>query len=320
MPALTSREIYAHLASQESFPFQGQPWWLDAVCGPEGWDVGIVFDQDGQPIGALPYGKLGWNGLPVVKMPPFTPYLSIWLRDMGSEKQVGQYHWEHKILNELIAQLPRKWVFDQQYAPAFSNGLVFSGKGWRIHTRYTYILDTKLPPDLMWRDMESATRNLIRKAKGIVRISSEGTPAELYELIRISYARKGEKPPFSLEELSRMDDCLRQRNLRTIFKANDEHGNLHAACLVVWDQNSAHGLLNGAHPDFRQSGAVYRLFWTILKESARRGLPFDFEGSMLPQIERVFRSFGARRVPYLRVVRYQNRFFEALAALLGKTG
>ncbi|MCP4743814.1 MAG: methicillin resistance protein, partial [Actinomycetales bacterium] len=31
-----------------------QPWWLDAVVGPQSWDVSIV-EQDGKVIAALPY-------------------------------------------------------------------------------------------------------------------------------------------------------------------------------------------------------------------------------------------------------------------------
>ena len=31
-----------------------QPWWLDAVCGEDNWNV-ILVERDGIPVGSLPY-------------------------------------------------------------------------------------------------------------------------------------------------------------------------------------------------------------------------------------------------------------------------
>ena len=318
MSALQPKTTYQHLAQTHAFPFQAQPWWLDAVCGPEGWDVALAFDDNGMAIGAMPFGKMKWRGLPVLRMPPLTAYHHIWLRDMGSDRLVRQLHWEHSALREMADQLPGFWMVDQQYAPSFSNGLPFHGKGFRILTRYTYELPTRQPPDEMWRNMESATRNLIRKAKQQVKVRNDGTPLQLYEILQTSFGAQGKKAPFSLEFLLKADAVLESRQMRTIYVAVDRQERVHAACMVVWDGNRAYGLLSGAHPQLRKSGAFYRVLWQALRDAAREERTFDFEGSMLPRIERVFRSFGARRVPYLRVVRYRNRFWHALAVLAGK--
>ncbi|MCB9282509.1 MAG: GNAT family N-acetyltransferase [Lewinellaceae bacterium] len=318
MPSRQFIEKYIRLSEKNDLPFQAHPWWLDTVCGPDGWDVALAFDADDQPIGALPFGKLQRSRLPILKMPPFTAYFPVWLKDMGADRTVRQYHWEHRVLEELISQLPSRWLIDQQYAPELTNGLPFHSKGFKVYTRYTYQLEPRLPVDAMWADMESATRNAIRKAKTQVRLRSNGSPEQFYELVRLGYRKKDMKPPFSLDALQSIDDCLTAREMRTIYMAEDEHGQLHAACYVVWDRNRAYGLLNVAHPEHRKSGAQYRVLWQALKDASKRGATFDFEGSMLPRIERVFRSFGAKRVPYIRVVRYQNRFFEAMATLLGK--
>lgn len=318
MPPADPKEIYARLALKESFPFQGQPWWLDAVCGQEGWGAAIAFDDQGIPIGALPFGKIAGKRLPGIKMPSFSSYHFVWLQDMNATRNVSKYHWEHRILNNLAAQIPNTWVVDQQFVPSFSNGLPFASAGFRLQVRYTYQIDPNQAIDQLWQNMESASRNLIRKAKGLVRISTDATPAELFGIIELSYTRKGKKCPFRFEDLMAMDALLEARKLRTIYKATDEKGNIHAVCYAVWDTGMAHGLLSGLHPDHRQSGALYRIYWHAIKDAVKRNIGFDFEGSMHPPVERVFRSFGARRVPYLRVVRYRNRLFEAMAALLGK--
>ncbi len=237
---------------------------------------------------------------------------------MNATRNVSKYHWENRILNDLVVQIPKTWIVDQQYVPTFSNGLPFTNTGFRLQVRYTYYIEPIQPIDQLWQNIESATRNLIRKAKGLVRISTDATSEELFRIIELSYSRKGENCPFRFEDLLAIDALLDDRKMRTIYKATDEEGKIHAACYVVWDAGMAHGLLSGLHPDFRQSGALYRIYWHAIKDAVKRNIGFDFEGSMHPPVERVFRSFGARRVPYLRVVRYRNRLFEAIAVLLGK--
>ena len=313
-----AKKIYRNLSEAQRFPFQAQPWWLDAVCGQEGWEAALAYDEDGVPIGAMAYGKSGWKGLPLIRMPQFTAYHHIWMRDMGSERIVRQNHWEYRILEGLVSQIPGKWLVDQAYAPSFTNGLPFFWKGFQVQTRYTYQIETRLPAELLWKDMESATRNQIRKAKTQVQVRRDGTPEQLYELVKMLYEKQGKRAPFSLADLKRVDACLSERQMRTIYIAADEKGAVHAACYVVWDGRRAYGLLSGAHPEFRKSGALYLVLWRALKDAAKREAVFDFEGSMVPKIERVFRSFGAKRVPYLRVVRYGNRLINFLAVLLGK--
>jgi len=57
----------------------------------------------------------------------------------------------------------------------------------------------------------------------------------------------------------------------------------------------------GADPRLRSSGAQSLLFWEAIKLASEKNLKFDFEGSMIEPIERVFRAFGATQVPYLQL-------------------
>jgi len=316
MTAGSAKAIYGKLAETCRFPFQSQPWWLDAVCGPEGWEAVLAFDQDGVPIGAMPYGKTGWKGLPMIRMPLFTAYHHIWIRDMGSDRVVRQNHWEHKILEDLVSKIPRKWLVDQQYSPSFTNGLPFFWKGFQVQTRYTYQLETGSGKEILWEGMESTTRNHIRKAKTLVQVQPDDTTEQLYTLEQLLYKKQGIRVPFSLSELKRIDACLSERQMRSIYVATGKESKVHAASYVVWDGTRAFFLLSGAHPEYRSSGALYLVLWRALKDAAQRGAVFDFEGSMIPNIERVFRSFGAVRVPYLRVIRYGNRVLGGVAALM----
>jgi hypothetical protein len=305
--------LYHQLAQSHHFPFQAQPWWLDAVCGPDGWGAALAFDDNGAAIGTLPFPKNRYNA----RMPLFTAYFPVWVSDSASRKRERIYHRENLILQNLIGQLPKPWLLDMQFDPGFSNGLPFYEQGFHLSVRYTCLLEELGDIARISREMESATRNHIRRARDIVEIDKAGSLDVLYDLIGHSFGRQGKKTPFSMTQLATADACLAQRGMRSIYVASAD-GKPHAAVYLVRDLKKTTLLLSGTHPKYRQSGALYLLLWEAIKDAAKYTPTFDFEGSMIPPIERVFRSFGARRVPYLRVTRYQNRLLAAAAALLGK--
>ena len=86
-----------------------------------------------------------------------------------------------------------------------------------------------------------------------------------------------------------------------MFFAVDGDSRIHAALYLVRDADYAYYLLGGADPRLRNSGAQLLLFWEAIKLAATLNVKFDFEGSMIEPIERVFRAFGAVQVPYMKV-------------------
>jgi len=75
-----------------------------------------------------------------------------------------------------------------------------------------------------------------------------------------------------------------------------------SAALCVYDKNTAYYLLGGYDYENKHHGAGALVIWESIKYAKSIGLKeFDFEGSMVPQIERYFRGFGGRLTPYFRV-------------------
>lgn len=67
------------------------------------------------------------------------------------------------------------------------------------------------------------------------------------------------------------------------------------------DQHTVYYLLGGGDPELRTSGATSLLMWEGIRWASEQGKQFDFEGSMVEPIERFFRSFGARQIPYFGI-------------------
>lgn len=72
-----------------------------------------------------------------------------------------------------------------------------------------------------------------------------------------------------------------------------------AATFVVFDNRKAYYLLGGYDPKHKHQGAGALAVTESIKKSIELGLEiFDFEGSMLPEVEKYFRGFGGEMTPY----------------------
>jgi hypothetical protein len=312
-----TQNIYAALCRDQPIPLQAQDWWLTAVCGAENWDAVLSYDEKENLIGAMPYTWQTWLGQRFIRMPVLTSYLHIWLRYPDSKLRYRHYGFEKRVLSDLIAQLPGFLFFDQQYTPALNNWLPFHWKGFRQTTRYTYLLEDLSDLSLIHRGMESSVRTHIRKAKDQIEVVQTEDIDRFYEVLQQTFDRQQLEVPFSKRLLQNLDLALKERNSRRIYMAKDAQDRIHAAAYILLDDQKASYLLSGAHPKLRKSGAAYFLLWEIIKDSARQVNQFDFEGSMHPQLEAVFRSFGGVLTPYLRIQKAKNRFWDALRTLKG---
>jgi hypothetical protein len=157
-------------------------------------------------------------------------------------------------------------------------------------------------------------RTELRKARqGLV--VRRGLPLdEFYRVWVKSFERQGLRAPHSLAQVARLDAACAARGVREIVSAHDEAGRTHAVNYFVWSNGLAHGLLSGADPDLRRSGAQTMLLWEAITHASERARVFDFSGSMMRGIAPIFRDFGARQTPYLQVMRSSNRLSAVDAA------
>ena len=135
----------------------------------------------------------------------------------------------------------------------------------------------------------------------------------------MTFARKGVVPPYTDDFVRRMDAACAVHGCRKFWIAVDPHGRHHAGLYIVWDGKSTYALMNGMNPAFRTSGALSLCFWWAIQYAAQHTRTFDFSGSMLQPVERFFRSFGARQVPYSRMTMTPSRLLrmqQALSSLL----
>lgn len=293
----------------------GQPWWLEAVS-PGAWGEARV-ERDGVVVARLPWARrrLPVRGIQLTRLgsPKLTPFLVPELQ-LGSGKPVTQLATEHKLLDGLIADLPRFDYLSYTFAPSFTNWLPFYWQGFQGTLRATYVLDDIGDLDAVWRGMTDKERNTIRKAEKTLEVVEDDDASRLAEAVRSTFGRHDRSTPFDADLLDRLQRAVAAHDAGVVLSAVDGDGLVHASLMLVWDGAKTYYLVGGNHSDRLGSGAQSLLLWEAIRRASTRTPAFDFEGSMIQGVARFFRSFGARPEPYIQVTGASRRMRVGLAA------
>jgi Acetyltransferase (GNAT) domain len=306
------------------------PFWLDIVCKNGTWDVCLSYDNAGAIDGVLVYYKVKLKGIiTAIAMPELTPNVGIWLRlprhKINGIKRHSVYTNTKKIVENLVAQLPDVPIYCQHFHYSFTDWQPFFWKNFRQTTHYSYVLDNLHDLPTIYGDLKGSVRTDLRKAECLVSIEhlTETTFSDLndfYNVVNLSFLKQGIKPLYTLDMLRELDTVLAQKNARKLFLARDTEessdsskSDIHGGVYIIIWNGTAHYIAGGSHPGKRQSGAMSLLIWQAIEWAAAQGChTFDFEGSMIPQVETLFRAFGGQQKPFFRITKTRNKLYDLL--------
>ena len=160
--------------------------------------------------------------------------------------------------------------------------------------------------------------SIIAKAEKEITVTESDDIELFYKINALSFKRQDKKVPYSLTYVKQIDEACKNNNCRKILLAKDADNNIHAAIYIVWDIHSAYYLMGGADESFKNSGAYSLLLWQAIKAAASLSKQFNFCGSMLPTVERFFRSFGGEQTPYLHLKKVNSKALKLFLALKEK--
>lgn len=277
-----------------------RPWWLEAVA-PGQWDYLIEFK--GNNIAAMmPIVWRTENQRRIIGHPPLTQTLGILFPEFNC-KYVKMVSHQTDLIKKLIDLLPDFIFFQQNFNYNFTNWMPFLWKGFNQTTRYTYVIHDLTDLDEIWKGFRENIKTDIRKAEKKVRVTDNPDIDTFLNLNELTFKRQGQKLPYTREFVKRLDNTLKEHDARKMFFAVDDDERMHAATYIVWDEKSAYYLMSGADPELRNSGATSLLIWESIKFASQVSKKFDFEGSIMEPIERFFRAFGGKQMPYFQIIR-----------------
>lgn len=292
-PSVGAHMRYTHCLFQED-------WWLDAVA-PGAWSVATV--GHGSDLQArLPYVLTRRPLFSSIRQPHLTQTLGPWYRDVGGGP-ISALGREHQLAAELVAQLPRCDFFSMNFHHRITNWLPYTWQEFEAVPKVTYVLEKMGAKEDLWEGLAPNIRREIRKAEKRVEVVRSDDVDVLIDMNRRTYFRQQLDIPYTPETMRRVDTACAARNARQLYVARDEKQRIHAAIYTVFDDRSAYYLVGGADPGLRTSGAQSLLMWNAMLDASRTSAEFNFEGSVIPGIERFVRAFGGEQKTYMNMRR-----------------
>ncbi len=303
----SNKNKYLEFCEKVSVPIYSKPWWLDAVCLPENWDVWIC-ESNGTILAAMPYYFENRNGLKYITKAPLTQNNGIIFNYPENSKLVSKAIFEERVI-ELACEYIRSLnldVYEQQYQPSFTNWLPFFWNYYNAITRYTYVIDNTSNLEDVWSNISSKRRSVIKKGQRNSILSTTMTIDDFYREHEKIYFKQGLKCPFSYDLWERVATTCLEHNAGQISCRLTEDGNVAAVSFVAWDSHAVYKLMGGPMPDYAKLDAYSALTWDEIELANRLGLIYDFEGSVIKRISKSFREYGAEPKPYFRIRKVFN--------------
>lgn len=263
-------------------------YWLRKVSN--GFKI-LIAEENNKIVGgiALPsmYSKL-------YKAPKLTPQLGVVLFNPDKkQKYCSVLSKEMDITEELINNLPKFKQFNYNFSYNYTNFLPFIWNGFDVNIKYTYVIEDLTDLEKVYSNFDYNVKSMIKRAnKNNLKLTDEFGIKEFYEINKKTFDRQNIEMPYTLDFLMELDNTLNEKGNSKIFFALNDNNEIIAGAYILYDDNCAYYLMGGADPEFRNTGAQTFLIWESIKFASTVSKKFDFEGSMIREIEKPFRRFG----------------------------
>ena len=251
-----------------------------------------IYDKGNKLIGFFNLYIEKKYGLTHLKNPPFSPSIALSFVNPSSNPSKKQSFDKsiYRLVQEFISEknasivtltLPVQHIDMQP----------FIWEGFKVVPNYTYhLLLSEISEEGILKQFSPERRNDIKKAlKDGVVCEQSNDYSLVKKMVEFTYNRKGKQLKSEL-----LSSILEQMDSENSFAYVSYLNNKPiAAAFVVYDKNTAYYLLGGYDPKNRHQGAGALSVYNAIIHSKKLGVKiFDFEGSMLPEVERYFRGFG----------------------------
>ena len=269
-----------------------EDWWLDKAT--DGQYRQAEAQLGGVTVGRLPYLETRSTGLTAIGMPTLTHFLGPAV-DYGSGNSTTRQLRGLSITGDLIAALPKASSVWFKLHGGVTDTIAFQEAGFRSDVQFT----TEIAPDteeVLWSRMRDKTRNVIRRAQERFTIEEESDPDRFLSFYVHNLRQRGLKNDYDVRSVkSVMEESIRRRKGR-ILVALDDRGGYNSAIFTVWDEKAKYYLMSTRSSD-AGNGATSMLLWDAIKDAAKSGIAFDFDGARHGADARFFVAFGGTFQP-----------------------
>ncbi len=291
-------KAWEQLASSYGTVFDSLRW--TALFDPDIKRIGL-YDPGGRLRGGFCLYTQKRLGLRILRNPPFTPQTGPFF-ESRAKNPAAKTNEQRAVVEAMAEHLAksRAAVISVSLSFQTTDSLPFYWRGFKVVPQYTYRIDLTQDVADLFAAMSMQQRHHIRKAKKD-RVSSEEVldTSDLRSLVLKTFCRQDKSFPSK-----NMDDILQQYHpgKNSFCFISCYQGSPAAGVFVVHDSKTAWNLMTGYDNNNTHHGAGPLAMNCAIQKAKALGLEvFDFEGSVIPPIERYFRGFGGQLTPVFGV-------------------
>lgn len=260
-----------------------------------------IYDNNANLIGGFHLFQEKKLSITIYRNPPFTPFIGPFIKNEA--KNYAKITNKNREILSLIADYfdKKKYsVISVSMARNIIDTLPFIWRKYKAIAGYTYIIDLNYSIEELYKNISPEKRNDINKAKSDNAIVMKTSNLNIVKsLVLKTFSRQ--KKIITEKYLNKILFEFANENNSFAFTTYIEQKPV-SSVFCVFDKTTAYYLFGGYDSNSKHRGAGVISMWEAIKYSKEIGLQyFDFEGSMIPQIERYFRSFGGILTPYFRI-------------------
>ena len=304
---MSNKTEYFDFVKKNYIPIYSQPWWLDAICGEEHWDVWL-YKKGNEVLAAMPYYFEDRNGYKYITKAPLTQNNGIIFHYSANSKIQAKASFEEKVIDSMNEWLDDRSidVYEQQYVHTFNNWQPFFWNGFKCIPRYTYIIEDTSDMEIVKSNYSAKLRNDIKKGEKNTKIVGTLENEEFYREHEKIFLKQGLQCPFSEDLWFRLyDACVKNNSGKTVCIYNHED-KISSLAFLVWDDKYVYLLMGGGIPELSYENTFAFLVHKGIELASEMGKGFDFEGSMIKRIAKAFRDYGGVPTPYYRIRKIYN--------------
>lgn len=278
-------------------------------CVVTSWEA-LVVEEEGKWRAVFPFAvEKKWGFCQQAIQPFYTQYWGIAMTSFTAKNEYEKLSFTRKITQSIAEALPDFCRILYRFSPSFSYLLPFYWKGFSLTVRYSYGLH--LEDKQLWNDFAPPLQRQIRKAQKAGFVCHWGEDEKQLLQTTTQRAQEGKnvtgvkKTHTMVVTLSKICRYLYAQKALCVGEISDEKGRLLAAGVFVPFKNRMIYLAGVSTAEGEKTGAMSLLMWEALQLAQAKNLKtFDFEGSMIENIETFFRKFGATPQTYFEISKH----------------
>ena len=260
-----------------------------------------IYSKKGELLGGFFTYKERKFGMSFYRNPPCTPTIGPFIKIESKKHVTLMDNWKKvlQLMADFFDKIPFS-VLSASLDKCVVDTQPFYWKNFKVIPGFTYVIDLAQSQDDIWGGFSTAHRNHVKKAiKDSLVVKQIHDMRTVESLVLKTFSRQDKRANhFYIKKI-----LFEFSNKNNSFAFATFRNDVPIACsFCIYDLRTSYNLLSGYDHDNKHHGAGCMNIWESIKYAKKLGLQlFDFEGSMIPPIERYFRGFGGQMVTYYKI-------------------